>query len=81
MDKRIMPDKISSLFKSRRFWAGVLTMVLPLINDKLNLQLSNEDLDRISNALLAWILADSVSKTGAADFFFGKLREKVQQPS
>lgn len=56
-------------------------MVLPLINDKLNLQLSNEDLDRISNALLAWILADSVSKTGAADFFFGKLREKVQQPS
>lgn len=39
-----MNDAIQSLIKSRRFWAIVLAMLVPIINKKFNLELTSEEL-------------------------------------
>ncbi len=59
-----MGDKISSLFKSRRFWAAVAGVLAVSLQDTLGL-----DPDSTKQAVMllaAWIIGDSLTPTISA---------------
>ena len=58
-----MQEKILSLLQSRRFWAAAIGMALPLLNDKLGLNLTPEQIQHITYLLMTWIVGDSLAKT------------------
>ena len=58
-----MQEKILSLLQSRRFWAAALGMALPLLNDKLGLNLTEEQIQRVTYLIMTWIVGDSLAKT------------------
>jgi hypothetical protein len=55
-------DKIRSLTNSRRFWTAVGGVLIVLCNEQLGL--SEEDATKVIGIMVAWILGDSLNKTG-----------------
>jgi len=53
--------KIPSLFGSRRFWAFVVGMMITSYKDDLGL--SPEQMEKMTNLIVGWIIADSLYKT------------------
>ena len=54
-------DKLLALFKSRRFWAALAGIVV-VVTDTFGV--SAEATNEIVMLLMAWIVGDSVNKTG-----------------
>jgi hypothetical protein len=53
--------KITSLAKSRRFWAAVTSVVVVILHEAIGLDEATAQ--GIAATLLVWILGDSVNKT------------------
>lgn len=55
-----MNEVINSLIRSRRFWAGVAAIVVPILNTKFGWGLSEENLTTIALAIVGWIVGESL---------------------
>ena len=55
-----MPDILNSLIKSRRFWAGVAAIAVPVLNEKFGWGLSEENVTNIALAVVGWIVGESI---------------------
>lgn len=55
-------DKLSTLVRSRRFWAAVGGVAVVVLRDGLGL--TEDQALTITGLASAWILGDSLSKTG-----------------
>lgn len=62
-----MNDVISSLFKSRRFWALALGVAVPILNQKLGLNLSVEEILAIVFGTGFWAVSESIRSSRLAD--------------
>lgn len=60
-----MNDAIQSLIKSRRFWAIVLAMLVPIINKKFNLELSSEELLALFFGPVGWAALETFRSSQA----------------
>lgn len=56
-------DKIKSLFQSRRFWVAIAGVFISAAG-QLGLEISPEAIEQIVLLLAAWIVGDSLNKTG-----------------
>jgi len=56
----IVPDVIQSLIKSRRFWAGVAAIAVPILNEKFGWGLSEEGMTTMALAVVGWIVGESL---------------------
>lgn len=56
----IVPDVIQSLIKSRRFWAGVAAIAVPVLNEKFGWGLSEEGMTTMALAIVGWIVGESL---------------------
>jgi hypothetical protein len=54
-------DKITNLFKSRRFWTAVVAVAAVSMNETLGLE--EKEVIAIGAIVIAWILGDSVRST------------------
>lgn len=59
----MLPNKITALFNSRRFWLTLATMVGVLANDFLGMGVDEEAIKHIVLVVAAWVLGDSINKT------------------
>lgn len=55
-----MPDVLNSLIKSRRFWAGVAAIAVPVLNEKFGWGLTEEGMTTIALAVVGWIVGESI---------------------
>lgn len=55
-----MNDAIQSLIKSRRFWAGLVGVLVPVLNEKFNWGLSVENVTTICVTIVGWIVGESL---------------------
>ena len=55
-----MPDILNSLIKSRRFWAGVAAIAVPILNEKFGWGLTEENVTTIALAIVGWIVGESL---------------------
>lgn len=63
-----MPTVIKSLIESRRFWAGVSAIAVPILNQKFNWGLTEETMTTMALAVVGWIVGESLrSSQGATD--------------
>ena len=62
-----MNDVISSLFKSRRFWALALGIAVPVLNKKLGLDLSVEEIMAIVFGTGCWAVSESIRSSRLSD--------------
>jgi hypothetical protein len=60
-------DAIQSLIKSRRFWAVVLAMLVPIINKKFNLELSSEELLALFFGPVGWAALETIRSSQATN--------------
>jgi hypothetical protein len=62
-----MNDAIQSLLKSRRFWAIVLAMLVPILNKKFNLELSTEELLALFFGPVGWAALETIRSSKVSD--------------
>ena len=55
-----MNDAIQSLLKSRRFWAGVSAIAVPIMNQKFGWGLSEDTVTTMALAVVGWIVGESL---------------------
>jgi len=55
-----MPHVLSSLIKSRRFWAGIAAIAVPVLNEKFGWGLTEEGMTTIALAVVGWIVGESL---------------------
>ena len=55
-----MPDILNSLIKSRRFWAGVSAIAVPVLNEKFGWGLTEETMTTMALAVVGWIVGESL---------------------
>jgi hypothetical protein len=55
-----VPDVLNSLIKSRRFWAGVAAIAVPILNEKFGWGLTEENVTNIALAVVGWIVGESI---------------------
>jgi uncharacterized membrane protein len=58
-----MKNKLSTLLKSRRFWAAAAGLVAVVGQDVFGVELDTEQLVAISTIVVAWIIGDAVRET------------------
>ena len=64
-----MPPIVKTLITSRRFWAGVSAIAVPILNKHFSWGLSEETMTTIALAVVGWIVGESLrssEKTNAA---------------
>lgn len=59
-------DKLKALPKSRRFWTAVVGVAIVALEEVLPF-LTEEQVQQIAQLLMAWIIGDSLLKTGGGD--------------
>lgn len=59
-------DKLNSILKSRRFWVAALGIAVPLLNEKLGLNLTEEQQAHISAMIIAWIVGETIRSSEGA---------------
>ena len=55
-----VPDILNSLIKSRRFWAGVSAIAVPVLNEKFGWGLTEETMTTMALAVVGWIVGESL---------------------
>lgn len=55
-----MNEAIKSLFNSRRFWAGVAAIAVPVLNQKFGWGLQEENMTTMALAVVGWIVGESL---------------------
>ena len=55
-----MNGAIQSLIKSRRFWAGVSAIAVPILNEKFGWGLTEEAMTTMALAVVGWIVGESL---------------------
>jgi hypothetical protein len=55
-----VPDILTSLLKSRRFWAGLAAIAVPFVNQKFSLGLTEEGVTTVALAIVGWIVGESL---------------------
>lgn len=55
-----MKTVLDSLLKSRRFWAAVALIVVPILNDKFSFGLTEEQFITAAIAVVGWIVGESI---------------------
>jgi hypothetical protein len=60
-----MPSVIQDLLKSRRFWAAVALVAVPVLNEKLNLGMSEDQFVATAVAIVGFIVGESIRSSSA----------------
>ena len=60
-----MPSIVNDLLKSRRFWAAVALIAVPVINEKLNLNMSEDQFIATAAAIVGLIIGESIRSSSA----------------
>jgi|GEM_PF-1444094 len=60
-----MPLFINDLLKSRRFWAAVALVAVPVLNEKLNLGMSEDQFIATALAIVGFIVGESIRSSSA----------------
>lgn len=60
-----MPPFINDLLKSRRFWAAVALVAVPVLNEKLNLGMSEDQFVATAVAIVGFIVGESIRSSSA----------------
>lgn len=55
-----MNGAIQSLIKSRRFWAGIAAVAVPVLNEKFGWGLTEETMVTMALAVVGWIVGESL---------------------
>ena len=58
-----MKEKILALFKSRRFWASAVGLIVVIANERLGLNLDKEQLLGFVMLIVTWVAGDTLRKT------------------
>ena len=58
-------SKLQTLFTSRRFWAAVGAVVVPMLNQKFNWGLTDEVFITTAIAIVGWIVGESLRSSEA----------------
>lgn len=60
-----MPSFVNDLLKSRRFWAAVALVAVPVLNEKLNLGMSEDQFVATAVAIVGFIVGESIRSSSA----------------
>ncbi len=55
-----MPPIVKTLITSRRFWAAMALIAVPVLNEKFGWEMTTEQFAGTALGIIAWILGESV---------------------
>ena len=55
-----MPPIVKTFITSRRFWAGISAIAVPILNKQFNWGLSEETMTTMAVAVVGWIVGESL---------------------
>ena len=61
-----MPPIIKTLITSRRFWASVSAIAVPILNEKFKWGLTEETMTTMAIAVVGWIVGESLRSSEAS---------------
>ena len=59
----MLPEKVKSLLKSRRFWIATVGLVSVCASELIGVDLNQEQIIGVVTVVVAWVICDSVRPT------------------